>query len=757
MMNAMDLAHGGSGLGRLLRHPAALIVAFTATIFLSALLLFSVQPMFARMVLPKLGGSPSVWAVSMCFFQATLLAGYCYAHALNRFAGPRQALGLHVLLLALACLALPIALPASASEPPSGDAYLWLVGILALGVGLPFLAVSANAPLLQSWFGRTGHPDAADPYFLYAASNVGSLAALLAYPVIVEPLLGLGLQATVWTVGFVLLASMIAVCGALMIVNGRPQSGASAPSAAAQVVTWRQRALWVGLAFIPSGLLVAFTTYLTTDIASAPFLWVVPLAIFLATFIVTFRERPLFTHELMVTALPALVVLCLAGMTLGGTVGSKIAFAASFLGFVCASLVCHRELYLRRPEASSLTEFYLWMSLGGVLGGVFAALVAPNVFTWVIEFPLLLALALFARPQVLAGDASQAERRSALLLLGAGIGGLLLADAVASALSFPSAAVGLATALALLVAWPLVRSKPFAELALVAILVGATIVASENRGAQHVVRSFFGVHKVMDNPDGSFRVLFHGTTVHGAQRLLDASGKPLAAPVPATYYSATAPMVRSVGLAREAKRGGAMSMGVVGLGAGTMACFAEKADRLRFYEIDQAVVDIARDPRHFGFLSKCRPDTDIVLGDARLTIAKEAKGSFDYLLIDAFSSDAIPVHLLTVEALALYLEKVAPGGVLALHVSNRHMSLPPIVAANLAHLPGLSAVLVEDARPAGSLDVASSRVVLISRDRAALAPALSWPGARRLEPTGAKAWTDDYSDLVSAILAKSWN
>ena len=304
---------------------------FALALCLSALLLFSVQPLFAKIVLPKLGGSPSVWAVSMCFFQAVLLAGYCYAHAINRFVAPRTAPLLHLFVIAAAFLALPIALPETWSEPPAGDAYFWLIGLLAVGVGLPFFAVSANAPLLQAWFVRTGHPAARDPYFLYGASNLGSLAALLAYPVLFEPFFGLDSQANLWTKGFLALGFMISACGLLMLSLGkfaqRAETSATSHDAVPEALpTLHQRLAWIAYAFVPSGLLVAFTSYVTTDIASAPFLWVLPLAAFLLTFILVFKDKPSLSHDVLLRVQPVLV----AGMMIGLTARGNTSLSSSW-------------------------------------------------------------------------------------------------------------------------------------------------------------------------------------------------------------------------------------------------------------------------------------------------------------------------------------------------------------------------------------------------------------------------------------------
>ena len=379
--------------------------------FLSALLLFSVQPMFAKMALPAFGGTPAVWAVSMCFFQAVLLAGYIYAHALNRWLEPRTAVLTHVVVLAFAALALPIGLPATMAEPPSGDAYLWLLGVLALGVGLPFFAISANAPLLQAWFSKTEHKDASDPYFLYGASNLGSLLALLAYPIVLEPTLGLTSQGALWSFGFFALIASIAMCGGAVLLSGNatsPKASDTRLDAAAirEPISWRRRAGWIALAAIPSGLMVAVTTYVTTDVGSAPFIWVVPLALYLTTFIMVFKDKLSFPYTLAVAVLPLAI---LAHILLMSRI-EAVAFA--LLAYFLAALMCHRELYLRRPGSESLTDFYICMSAGGVIGGIFSALIAPQIFSSVLEFKLLLVISLLARPGVLDGLTNRKQARA---------------------------------------------------------------------------------------------------------------------------------------------------------------------------------------------------------------------------------------------------------------------------------------------------------------------------------------------------------
>jgi hypothetical protein len=738
-------------------HRDGLVVAFTATLFLSALLMFSVQPMFAKLVLPKLGGAPSVWAVSMCFFQAILLAGYGYAHALNKLFSARHAVFVHLSLLAIASLALPFGLPADVSEPPAGDAYIWLIGVLALGVGLPFFAIAGNAPLLQAWFSRTGHPDAQDPYFLYRASNIGSLIALLAYPILVEPGLGLVSQSLFWTAGFLALVGLIAVCGwQLLSAASVPMVGSQHPSPTehiARAVDWNQRALWVTLSFLPSGLIVAVTTHVTTDVASAPFLWVVPLALFLLTFVLVFRDVLRFNYGYVCAALPAAVLGVV--LTQSMLISSVFALAAFFLG----AIVCHRELYLRRPAKEQLTEFYLWMSFGGVLGGVFSALIAPHIFKSVFEFQLLALLSLLCRPGVVLGRDIALDWRRMATVVASGLA-LMLGYKMAVAAGVIPSDRGYLIVLVGALCYGLYRIRRWPEhaAAMVLTMIAAAAMSPADLFTLHVERSFFGTHRVTVSADGAARMLLHGTTVHGVQILRDQSGRSIDVPTPATYYYPQGPMAQGVDIARRhlASQGKVLRVGVVGLGAGSLACYAKPSEAWRYFEIDPSVVNIARNPTLFSFLPKCQPNADIIIGDARLTVGKEPAGQFGYLVIDAFSSDSIPVHLLTAEAIHMLTSKLDADGVMALHISNRHLELAPSLASTIATLPGLSAVLVDD-RPAnaGGMDFAS-RVVFVARNKQALAGIAAGPNARALEPSGASAWTDDYSGVLSAMLRKLW-
>lgn len=752
---------------RLIGQDAAVVALFTATLFLSALLLFSVQPVFAKMVLPKLGGTPAVWAVSMCFFQAALLAGYCYAHLLDRLVAPRIAPVVHLALLALAWLALPFGLPAD-TQPPPGDAYLWLIHVLAVGVGLPFFVVSANAPLLQAWFARTGHPQSADPYFLYAASNLGSLLALLSYPVAIEPNLGLAAQATLWTAGFVLLGLAIAASSFAMMAASdgwrprpdiaRDRGGVLATCAPA--IGIRERLAWIGLAFVPSGLLVAFTTHVTTDIASAPLLWVLPLAAFLATFIIVFRDEPLVPDRLLDQAVAPLVTVALIALTTPMVGRNALFISGSVLAVLVVMLVAHRELYRLRPTAAGLTEFYIFMSLGGVLGGIFAAIVAPRVFTTVAEYPLLLVLGLCCRRGAL-GLWSATERQAALRTATIAIAVILAASVVASL--WQSEADRIRALVLMLGLLPMLiwRAEVGRPMVLAAVLLLGLEVLPGSYPALSVERSFFGVHRVSRTADGQFHLVLHGTTIHGAERVRTPAGAPVERPVPATYYASGLPLADGFDLARAAtgKTTGGLSVGIVGLGAGALACHVRPDESLRLFEIDPAVVRIARSPKFFRFLTVCQPEADLALGDARLTLGAEPAGSFDYLVIDAFSSDAVPVHLITREAIGMYLDRLTENGVLALHVSNQFMDLDTVASVTALSLAGSHAVAVRRMPPHrqagdGGFDGSESWVVFVTRSAVTAARLAMIPDAIDAARPGVAPWTDDYSNIVGAILRR---
>lgn len=729
--------------------PAALRLApalFASTLFLSALLLFLVQPMFTKLVLPRLGGAPTVWSVAMVFFQAALLLGYAYAHLLIR----RLPLGIgavvHLGVLATAALTLPIGIADLLGPPPQSNIALWLIALFALSIGLPFAVLSASAPLLQGWFAASGHPHADNPYVLYAASNLGSFAALIAYPIAVEPVFTLKSQTELWSIGFAVLAVLIAV--ASLFVARQPN--VVVRDAAAVPATAGDRLAWMALAAIPAGLVIAVTSYITTDVAAAPFLWVVPLALYLLTFVALFRDRPWISQAMVARLVPILVAPLSVGLLGGDRLFWLAMIGVNLAAFLLLALLCHGELYRRRPAPSRLTEFYLWVSLGGVIGGIFAALIAPHVFNRIYEYPILLLAGLLVLPGMFAGgprrmlsDAAPILALAALAVVAQAAFGIRLS--AAAELPFQVVLVALVGVMLLQ------RQRParFVALVMLAFIVTGLWQPGFNRVESR--RSFFGVHQVVETADNRYRLLYHGTTLHGAERI---DGGIAAPPEPLTYYHFTGPIAESIAAVRAA-HGGLQRVAVVGLGAGSLACHSQGREDWTFFEIDPDVAAIARDPRYFRFISDCKPDLHVVLGDARLTLAASPQ-RYDLIVLDAFSSDAIPVHLLTREALAGYLAHLAPDGALVLHISNRHMELACVVAAEAA-AEGLVAYVKEDRRPDAVPNdfKMNALVAALARRPQDLGDLSSRPGWQEIRPDArVSTWTDDYSNILGAILRK---
>lgn len=733
---------------------------FAGTIFLSAGLLFAVQPMFAKFVLPKLGGAPAVWSVATVFFQSALLAGYAFANFLVRIE-TRRALVIHLSVMTLAALLLPISVATGFGQPPAEFTALWLFALFAVSVGLPFFAVSTNGPLLQAWFGRTGHRHAADPYFLYAASNIGSFIALLGYPILFEPLIGASAQSAVWSAGFLMLMALVAACG-LKAARGAHVSVQTATADASTetafpTTDWRRRATWVGLAFIPSALLVGVTAHISTDVAAVPFLWVLPLCLFLLTFVITFQRRPVLNYERL---LPMHLYLASATIILLNVVTSPwpivIVLPLHLTTFFIAAMVCHGELVRNRPRSSELTTFYLWMSFGGVLGGVFAGLLAPVMFRTVVEYPLVLFASLAVHPTIWRTSPSEWGRAAGMAAVIVGVAVLLLLFGV----ELRETSERLVLVAICVITWGVAMLQRRSPARVVAVL-GAVVVVlrllTPTNAELRRERSFFGVLQTQLTPDGKFRFLIHGVTLHGAMRILNSDGTPVTGrPEPLTYYWSGSPLVETIDVARSLRGGQLDRFAVVGLGTGSLACQQRPGEALTFYEIDPLVVQIASDPSRFRFLSECAPGAPIVLGDARLTIANQKDGGYQSIIIDAFSSDAIPVHLLTREAVQTYFRKLDETGFAVFHVSNRHMELARVLAA-VARDEGLVAYLREQNVSAEQrVDfISSSKVMVLARRDADLGTIATGGVWKRVDPLpGQRAWTDDYSNLLEPIWRK---
>lgn len=710
----------------------------TAAVFQAALLMFWAEPLAAKMVLPLLGGSPMVWNTAMVFFQVSLLAGYAGAHLMGRTVLPV------LLLLAAGAALLPIAAPAFYPPPPAGRWPVpWLAGYLALAVGAPFVALATVTPLVQRWLAQRAGADR-DVYRLYGASNLGSLMALLAFPFILEPLFDMAQQTRLWAVGYaLLLACMAALAFALGGAPAAVPATAKAEIVPAPAPGWRERLFWLLLAMVPASLLFGVTTHITTDIASAPFLWVIPLALYLLSFVAAFsgfgeRAQPVVVMVQVVLLIPVVLALPLVigrGWPL---------FLLHLAAFFVTAWVCHGELYRRRPAPARLTEFYFWLALGGVAGGLFNTLLAPVLFPGVFEYPLAIVAAAWLRPRQ---NAAPTPPGWADFLLPLGAGFLYLATIVLRGLDRDGpiiVAIAVASGGTLLAVYACRRDPARFALALGAILA-VGVAATDKQGMVDRERTFFGVHGVTDQ-DGT-RILFHGTTVHGVQK-----NDPGARRVPLGYYHPDGPLGQF--FAARGDDAPPLRAALVGLGAGASACYRRAQDAWTFYEIDPAVEKLAR--RWFAYLAECAPQASVVIGDGRLSLAMEADGGFGLILLDAFSSDSVPVHLLTREALALYVAKLAPGGVLLLHLSNRHLDLAP-VAARLAAAAGLAG-RVQFYNPDVSADGPSARErsasiwVALARDEAALGTLAADSRWDRLRATpDARPWTDGFSDLARAI------
>ena len=748
-MSSLKSAPLGSGVAP---GGAALVVVYTTAIFLSAAMLFALQPMFTKMVLPALGGSPSIWSVAMVFFQALLLAGYAYAHVLATRVSQRRAALIHLAVLALAAASLPIALRGAAMPPADTDPSLWLIGVFTLSVGLPFFALSAHGPLLQAWFARSGHSRAADPYFLYAASNIGSFAALLGYPLLVEPFLGLATQSAGWSIWFVALSAIIACAG---LLGGRARDGAHAVQIGKQSrISLATRTTWAALGFAPSGLLVAVTAHMSTDVGSAPLVWIAPLGLYLLSFPLAFKDRSAAWNRAWLCVLFWSGALVLMDMAIGSAsaVGSLIFLIFHIVFFFASAVVCHGALYQLRPQGSALTAFYLSLSFGGMCGGLFAGLAAPLLFSSLAEYPLLVLAALACAPLALRQLRALPPRETLKWTLFYAISVAVIALAATLTPLGIKARAGLPilVGLPILLNWRLPgRSVLLASLGIIAIFIMNAITQGRS------YRSFFGVTRIVEQEDGAVRTMMHGTTMHGAVRLRNADGTPVQGPPkPTTYFTFGSPLGETISAVRKA-RGVIHHAAIVGLGAGTLACHFKPSEPLTFYEIDSVVVTLASDRNLFPFLSDCGAKPSIVLGDARLTLNRQQEQS-DVIVIDAFSSDAIPMHLLTREAVGVYLTKLAPRGVLAMHISNRILELSRIVARIGAEHGLVTYVRMGEGGTDKTAMPAPSMVAVLARSREDLRDLLDGDGewTAVTPPASYPVWTDDRSTILTALIAK---
>lgn len=787
---------------------------FIAAIFVSAALLFTVQPFTGKLLLPLAGGSPQVWNTCMVFFQGALLAGYLYAHAIARLPIKVQAM-IHLCVLAGAALVLPVDVAAiAASEAPAeGAPAAWLLGVLVKTVGLPFFAVSTSSPLLQSWFAKTRDPRAKDPYFLYVASNAGSVVGLLAYPAIIEPLMTRQDQASGWTGGYGLFFLLIAGCMTLAIASTRrpgasPEASAPAP-VKAQPITWSRRFFWLALAFVPSSLMLGVTQYISTDLAAVPLLWVAPLLLYLVSFMLAFSTLRVSASLLgrvtpLVVAIMALVLLSQSREPV------VLIVAIHIVGFLVLAWMCHRRLAEDRPDPAHLTEFYLMMSIGGVLGGAFNALVAPSIFIVVAEYPLAIAAACFLTPQF-ASDVRALWGKKGVwrgVLIGSTVVGavLVLVAVLAAEVLSQQGAFKKAPLVSPTTAESIARGGVPVVICLVLLLwrgtprfgvaiAGAMFVAPylATLGDIHIERTFFGVHRVKREVGTGWVLhhLYHGTTLHGVQYRMDMLGEPgaLAGPelnvadrdaflfdrsskaqgpallarraryqiMPTTYYHPRGPIGDVMQMLIE---GGRLKQAAfVGMGAGTLAAYAQPGSTFVYYEIDPAVKEIAHNPAYFTYISDAVRDPSVrigtILGDGRrtITIEQPGVGPFDLIVVDAFSSDSIPVHLITREAIQAYFKRTNPNGLVAFHISNRYFDLSPVLA-RIALEEGLVSYIRNDPDEDGEEQKRDSLWVVLARSKDDLG-VLATKRAMWL-PMGSDAsdplWTDDYSNVLGVFV-----
>jgi hypothetical protein len=717
-------------------------VLFAAVLFLNALLIFWVQPLFAKMVLPLLGGSPSVWTTCMLFFQAALLAGYAYGHAGIRALGIRRHAMVHAVLVWLPLLLLPIVVnPESAAATDRPIA--WLLKTMGTTVGLPFVVLASTAPLLQRWYSSLD-TRSADPYWLYSASNIGSFAALLAFPILFEPAIPLGGQTAIWKIGYAIVAALLTAC-AVTVLRRAPSSGAvrHEETTPAEPVTAGTRLRWLALSFAPSTLMLGVTTYLSTDVAPVPLLWVLPLSCYLLTFIVAFGWYSERMHTNVRRLLPSVLLPLVLLFVSEVPAGLWVTIPMHLLGFTVLAMLCHGELATDRPGVQHLTEFYLWLAAGGVLGGIFNTLVAPQVFTSIAEYPLAIAFAsLVCVPKAQFRDAI-AHPRTLLRPAFAGVLAtvLLVVARLGGVARFPTMAFVGAPAL---IFWSgakhnTARFSVGIVGLLAALAIGNAVAPTGGGRTLYAERTFFGVYRVRTEPARNFVKLLHGTTIHGRQVMGDTS------PEPQTYFHRQSP----IGQVFTQLGADAKSVGVIGLGTGTLAAYAQPGARWTFYEIDAAVERIARDARYFHYLEHCGEQCSVVLGDARLTLAASHE-AHDILVLDAFSSDAIPIHLLTAEALHTYETRLSPDGVLAFHISNRHIKLAPVIA-RLARERGLTALTrLDKAVDAKNGFEASEWVVMARRPERLqqLAADTRWASLRA---DARPAWTDDFSNIWTEL------
>ena len=725
-----------------------MLALFSLSALSASLLLFWVEPLFAKLVLPLLGGSPAVWNTCLMYFQAMLLLGYLYAHLSSRYLDVRRQSVMHVAVVCLALLALPIGIPHGWTPPTSNHVIPWLIQLLTIGVGAPFVVLAATAPLLQRWISNTDHPAAKNPYMLYAASNAGSLIGLLAFPILLEPHLRLSQQTRLWSFGYAGALMLTAACAFVIWKRVRAPRESVAETISGPAPTARDRIKWIALAFAPSSLVLGVTTYLSTDVAAMPLLWVIPLALYLITFIIVFARQSTSSSRIIAIVHAALVTLFVMLAYLDPEIGLRWKYALHLAVFTSTALVLHGELAATRPAPKYLTEFYLLMAFGGALGGAFNALIAPVLFKSITEYQLVVVLACFLRPSWRSRIFGEADRVRGFIW--ALVPALMLV--IITWMGFAERhvmGVELITIIAILGAALLVSLDSNAiqfGTGIAAVALFTFFRAARSEKVIYRDRSFYGAYRVQRTA-GPANFLVHGTTIHGAQ-FQDSARRT----IPVTYYHPHGPVGQLFAALRD--RFPQKRIGVVGLGTGSLDCYSKPGEDWTFFEIDPVVAKISGQSGYFTYLRYCAVHPRIVFGDARLTLAHQPSKRFGLLVIDAFSSDAIPVHLLTRQAFALYRRVLDDDGILFVHISNQHLDLAPVVA-QLAKDARLVALLgqhsTSDRESEIDLDYSCDWVALARTedDLGSLAHDSRWKTL--LAKADAQTWTDDYSNVFSVI------
>ena len=728
------------------------VILFAGTLFSSATLMFILQPMFGKILLPLLGGSPAVWNTCMVFYQILLFLGYLYAHFLSSRLNLKRQIQIHIVLILLSFLALPLGLPENTVPPTESNPTWWLLWTLFLAIGLPFFVVSTTAPLLQKWFAHVGHHTSDDPYYLYTASNAGSLISLLSYPFLVEPNIGLSLQKNLWSGGFVILCVFIVSCGLLLWRSQPEDTGRDAKSCVStppEPLSFKTKLHWLVLALVPSSLLLGLTNFISTDIASVPLLWIIPLTLYLLTFVIVFSKWNVLVHPWMMRFQAIFLIPFLAFAFIDPADLPYWAYLILHtLAFFFAVMVCHGELARIRPHTQYLTLFYLMMSFAGMLGGMFNTFVAPFIFNAVYEYPIMIVAALLLRPGIIGAWNFKLALQiiiPVLLIVTAWI----LYNNVPNLLDyFDQNAISLMVLTLLTFVF---RNRPVAFAGLTAAIISLSL--GLHGLSSHTIyqeRSFFGVFSVRDamienenNQPEKIHELYHGTTKHGAQRLAQALQT-----IPYMYYSQPGPMGQ---LFKEFDgQNQNWTIGTVGLGAGALVCYSKPQQQWTIYEIDPLVIKIAQNAEYFHYLERCGKNAAMKVGDARLSIAAEPAQKFDLLIMDAFSSDSVPTHLLTQEALELYFSKLKPNGILAFHITNAHLSLKKVISDHAQQLK--LAALIQEFKPQDNqpLVVVTDWVVMAKNPQTLEPLAQSRLGYWEKLPLyfDMKPWTDDFTNII---------